>query len=603
MKKQVLSMITAFSLMLGLAACGNSATQAPAPSPVNEGILPTMSSEAMPTTAGYDEMPVNSLPGIISGDMADTLSDEAVSAINQANEKYHSKVEGQIFVIVEENIPDGSESIDAHVLNLASAIDPAQQGTSLLLYFTVNGRVLLWHGDTLMIEPSYVLDTYFLLDFNTGNYNAALETLMPRLGENTYLNGETTPIVIPAPKFIACQPFSIERAWVSYSYENETRTGLIDTAGKLLGSFSGEAHYAAPFTDNYTFIIHEADADYCSFSIVDMDGNVAFQSDSYMILGYGGGHFLAAQHISDFSTNEWRLGTLDAHGNVINEFKTYYTFRRNDKVQDAVDGVYGYGADFTYNGSYLKRCEYLGEGIFSLGRYNGYLYSISQNELYSPNPNITLVGAFYDGFTLGATAELLPANYAGEDLQKIQGVNSVPLFDSTRNDAYYLNLYNEGLFFGHVQGGLHGVSKDGYFNIHGECVLEFPQLNERPFTGGPFSNGYAVLRIIGADKGVYITAIDKSGTMQYEPMKVEAFNVLESCNGYAWVTIDGRGFIVDPQGNQYTAGIDDLSNMGNDAQLFSGKGYPHLSGGFFIIGNTYVSLDAQTILSEVDMDE
>ena len=66
------------------------------------------------------------------------------------------------------------------------------------------------------------------------------------------------------------------------------------------------------------------------------------------MLGYGYSHFLVAKKTENFDMNEWRLGTIDKSGNILNEMK-------------ALKSPCGY---ITLESFVTRAQEYPGNGLF-----------------------------------------------------------------------------------------------------------------------------------------------------------------------------------------------------------------------------------------------
>ncbi len=80
-----------------------------------------------------------------------------------------------------------------------------------------------------------------------------------------------------------------------------------------------------------------------------------------------------------------------------------------------------------------------------------------------------------------------------------------------------LESLGDGLFW--LSGMEKGFYDGRYYNLDGECVIDFPQYREkqRPYLCGPFVDGYAWMDITGADGKNYITVIDTIGSFMFEP--------------------------------------------------------------------------------------
>lgn len=89
-----------------------------------------------------------------------------------------------------------------------------------------------------------------------------------------------------------------------------------------------------------------------------------------------------------------------------------------------------------------------------------------------------------------------------------------------------------------------------YYNINGEVAIDFPEYHGKyTYDCSPFYNGYAVMQIIGADGLSYITAINKNGEMQFEPISgFDAVYISEDAQ-YITAVKNGSVTIFDINGN------------------------------------------------------
>ena len=394
--------------------------------------------------------------------------------------------------------------------------------------------------------------------------------------------------------------FSEDRAWVEFSDDGKTKLGLIDNKGKLLYSRSSDYVYCYPFTDGLSLVVISGPPDYYSI-IVDSSGKVTFDSiedgNGYIVSGYGNGHFLAMQHITNFDTNEWRFGTIDKNGKVLNNFKTDYA---------AATAISEVTFRKTVTGFVFKEWRYLGDGYlftnYSFAYFNSsFIYSIGQNKFYDSSKSIyEFLGKYQNGWTLYAEADgsILadPSNYADEKSRfvdiKIPPYEKMDksveaLFGDSETKYSRCDLYSEGLVFARQ-----GRQDYGYYNIQGEKVISFPDWTNRTYGGAPFSGGFAAIRLIGADGKEYATVIDKNGKAQYEPIAVESFNVFDSYNGYVLVKLSGEDVLIDPKGNVKRPGVDDISGIG-DARIIN------ISGGFISRSSEYISVDGKTVINSI----
>jgi hypothetical protein len=120
------------------------------------------------------------------------------------------------------------------------------------------------------------------------------------------------------------RPFSEDRAWVDLGGSKEHKAALIDRSGRALLTLPETPYYCSQMTDGLSFVLFSSSEKH-RYIIVDSSGTVLSGNENgendYWLLGYGGGHFIVAEHINNFNVDEWYLGTVDKNGEVANELK------------------------------------------------------------------------------------------------------------------------------------------------------------------------------------------------------------------------------------------------------------------------------------------
>lgn len=429
--------------------------------------------------------------------------------------------------------------------------------------------------------------------------------------EDTY--EEPEEVVLETYPFTKLRPFSEERAWVNFNKDGNIYTGIIDTNGKLLYQAAGEFFYVSSF-DGGTAFYRETPEETSPCGIIDLDGNVLFDSQitpngGYLILGYGEGHFFAVQHIQNFDTNEWRYGTIDKNGNILNEMTTDAGEEKPER--DLV--TYNLG-QWIGDKALCSVIKYIGENYiaFPRGLYNISTGTFSLFEISSATCHydyVEAVGDFQDGYVGVAIRNVLSSsrpicvainkNYSGiSDIdRRIRGNKE--------------SIYSEGLVWMNGGGILDDLPNTGYYDKDWNLIIPLDQYNENGIKGGPFRNGYAAVRMTGADDEMYVSVIGKDGKFAYSPIKISSIvddignsvdlNLNDSSSGYIQVTSGEGKKIVAPDGTVYTPGVDDLS-------MLEGLSFGSISEGFVIMGSEgddsditpyYVSLDTNTIIDSV----
>ncbi len=339
--------------------------------------------------------------------------------------------------------------------------------------------------------------------------------------------------------------FSEGRAWVRLGYDGRI-LAVIDKQGQLVllinSNETSMPRWGGDFKDGLAYHkgIKGINNNY-NYFIVDSDGNITFEAEdeTFMILGYANGRFLAVQHISNFSTNEWQIGAIDKDGNIVVPFKTYqYDVSGNMKNLS-------FKMSSMDDGTFVSS-EYLGDNIFKLQFWaysvllNIETQTILSNEDY--DQTVRLLTGFENGYATAlytdperirhplGSGEQINANY----ICKLGTDGSI--YDKINNNwtQYILGMnmeFDEGLTFVPFTRGEEGnvyrgfgedfVYKTGvYYNMNGDVAIDFPEYRGKlNYFGSPFKNGYATLQIKGADGLNYFTAIDRNGNQMFEPRK------------------------------------------------------------------------------------
>lgn len=356
------------------------------------------------------------------------------------------------------------------------------------------------------------------------------------------------------------------KAWVAYkkggSYDQLI---CIDDDGKELFTTTTDLTpvYASPFYDDTAFIIYEIDNGIYEGSIVDTDGEelYSFSSDassgkpSEYVLAYGDGKYVVMRHISNINDDFWELGTIDSHGNTIDDFKSF------DSLNEDFIPFWG-STHRNYRKRTLRRSysnvlydmkeekkvpTYIGEGYFILQNIRGsvlddYIYNPSDGTLIEAkgmvNPNHYSEAS--NGYTLVYTNYL---NVIGEHVFSRLNLETGETEDKVTikcNDTIKSggeSIVKDGLFFyGH-----------GYYDINGNEKIRIKGFDDKEISCTPFSGGYATLTLEGADGYEYVTVIDSNGVSQFEPKKTDGIS-LTNDNGYFVSSYNGNSDIYDSNG-------------------------------------------------------
>lgn len=327
--------------------------------------------------------------------------------------------------------------------------------------------------------------------------------------------------------FNSVSPFSEGRAWVQY-WDDALNpvTAVINIAGEIVFIPEQKVIDFLPYKDGYAVYLYMIDPlqgstiDNVRSCIVDSEGNITYDSAAdgkRAVFAYGGGHFLCVEHVADFDTNEWHMGSVDPNGNTLIEFAAY-------------DGVNDTHPNYLMNNS-----AYLGEGIFKIR--NALFSSDISSDFYRMKDGSKIKGMFQNGCALIYLEALLSDGYGvltstGEGT--ILNTRDLPTSDPALSD------YADGLFF----------FKDQYYDIEGVSQISFPQYEGKRFRGGTFHDGYAPMYIEGADENDYFTIIDLQGNVLFGPLPgypADSLNegclVVQSDSGSAVYDINGQKIV------------------------------------------------------------
>ncbi len=396
---------------------------------------------------------------------------------------------------------------------------------------------------------------------------------------------------------------------IQYLVENYDLRGnkaaLIDTNGKIL--WESEAtekdtvlEQVSEFRDGLAYCIFNGN-DKKTYIIVDAQGNTVFTRDfheddmdeddmDYIILGHGGGLVLAAEHVADFSTNEWRIGAIDKNGAIAVPFQVYEN--KPNEGLEAVEAPSGEEPDpnYDYDG-YLKyheqleayeeyesecsvsyplsfdnynreeSCEYLGDGVFGLScpEWSVLLNIKTQKIIYSyDNYMGRLISTFITKFKDGVATVVYSVFHGLKNEQYISSLRTDGTFTETiSNDwiNYHLKSHMEfgdGLVFVSdtvAQNEIYGevmqenLTTGAYYDKDGRKVIDFPEYDDKNlyYCCTPFQNGYAVMYIEGADEYLYTTVINKKGKRMFEPKT--GFNPSYISEDGRYLTAIGNGYL------------------------------------------------------------
>jgi len=339
------------------------------------------------------------------------------------------------------------------------------------------------------------------------------ESYSTMVDNSTQTNAGVSPHanIIGNVRLSNAQDFSENRAWVQYTTSvlgNSVNVSLlIDTQGQILWeSDPAEGQWRhSDFNDGLAVLYRGGGTStrFREVAIIDINGNITYSrtQDNFGILGYGGGLFLVAEHISDFHANEWRIGAIDKYGNIVVPLQAYFCANgRGISIDDWV------------------RCSYLGNGIFNLAFRDWaeeVVINITERKVILNSDDLRSIqrfSGFENGYAIVAVNETPWRGLAVPGIYRI-GLNGNP-------DGRLANDWTQGQFYNFYE-GLTYIYRDtwetfgrdlggAFYNVIGRRVIEFPEFyGVKPFRAHPFINGHSILEIQGADGQWYITSINR----------------------------------------------------------------------------------------------
>lgn len=326
------------------------------------------------------------------------------------------------------------------------------------------------------------------------------------------------PVVVKKyVELIDVSDFSEGIAWVKYENEyGDSYIGWLDTEGKIIRPKALERaeRFGGDFSDGYTYVNYDDNNDNCydSFAILDKQGNVLASSpegDGYEIVAGGNGVFFVRHRVRTFEINEDQYGFMDMNG------KWLYELTANNPFPSAM--IDGYSQeDFFYHGDHVFSVRYLRNESW----YRYYMFNVESGistEYYKYTPM-----DFYEGETV----------LLSED--EISFITSDGSVIHTIKPGYgemgFGPIFSEGLMFsGNIEfdakANLAVIKNGKFYNTDGTVSIDLSQYTlvqngtEDLYC---FKNGFAPIVLLGADYSPYITFIDESGNMMFDPVEADA---------------------------------------------------------------------------------
>lgn len=363
--------------------------------------------------------------------------------------------------------------------------------------------------------------------------------------------------------------FSEDRAWVKYydPYGNDSNDyiGVIDKCGYILYyepyledyNYAGREVSVTPFIDGYSCLRRDK-----QFVIVDTMGWILFDSKSapegttYTYLGYGDGIFVITKKEAGFSEVTRHILNMDLSGTIVSEV---------DVSKEFIDSMVG---------DDLRRFDYLGEGVF-ICYYNDTIYNSKEQCVFEISGNLKYYPESGDIIIQTDWGRYSRFKYPYHRI-KCSDLTSKEAFNQwlEKCDEYGFKIGCEYKKFGEgLISAYGGEGKAGIYNYFGELIAAYPE-GWNIVQTSCFSGGYAHLIVRGADGHRYVTIVDRSGAVQYDPIKVTDWHPL-SWHGYINVEIDGEEVILSPSGT--ITSIEEIKSLSQDYHI---GGYSEMVSGF-----------------------
>lgn len=294
--------------------------------------------------------------------------------------------------------------------------------------------------------------------------------------------------------------FSEDRAWVIVDDgTNRNPIAMIDKDGKILFKITSDEYKSligcagnfygidiAAMKAGYA-VISNINSENEGFLIVDKNGVITFNANDgddttrYHFLGQCEDKFLVCKEEQSFASSGARLLVIDANGAEITEVNT-----GDDKVNAKTYADCGEGIMFCYgNNAAINTSNWAYIKVHT--DVNGLIVS--------------------DGY-VATTSEYI----------RVEDFTSQESFEANKKkkNGFWAWEYNEGKYF-----------NDGKYLDVDDNVCVVPNVPEtvKIEDATAFSDGYAFLKMTGADGNAYVVAIDKNGEFLFDPIKGQDFPV------------------------------------------------------------------------------
>ena len=434
---------------------------------------------------------------------------------------------------------------------------------------------------------------------------------------NADMPGDTAPQFDEYDIRDAITPFKEGRAWVRYFGNDQNCTALIDTEGNQLFCVDQNIGYNnLSSLENGAAYVKTRD----EIVIIDRDGNETARlsntdEKTYEVLASYSGYFFIREKVKNFSENSEVIYIIDRKGNKVTEDIT----ENNLNIEKLCEGVYFCGgldistqndknAIYRYHVFNFLKGDYFDAEVNVPREYSYDNFQITPNNLKDSDGYAKVYyrsrsgGDFYDYLSIDDYSSKESLEAALSDIVGINGRGSTHGMTSNKLNS------REGLY---VEWGRNIFYSKEYkpneyviFDVSDNEVArgELPEgVTIQKIL--PFSGGYAIVFMWGKDGNNYATAIDKTGTLQYEPVRFDFYyENVDHVKGYC-VFYDG---ILTPSG-KVLKWSDDLSEIPADISLMN-EGLVNgdiISEGYVIEPSTgkIRSLDGSVVIDKVKVSK
>lgn len=387
--------------------------------------------------------------------------------------------------------------------------------------------------------------------------------------ENASSNYVDTPSIGEPVEVVYIDPFSSDRAWVSYTQKGEKNRflGCIDKKGNLLFSFEEKIiKEYVPFECGVSYIMLEPDNPYDEEAhgevyIINDSGEIITTSSESQFEGvaaYGDGYFLTYGNKDDFYSDEYIFKIIDKSGEVVKEISSklydaipWEEFRtqmqllsdRRNEVMYCGEGIYWFRAsrEITYDTTFMFYNHNTDTFFNEKFRYM-YAPEKIENGLGLGRVGPQMEPAILD-VNSGEIIEVIKDQYTSNSNSVSVNDSIGPISNEKIVISYFNNYKKEDplLYFRYWDKlGIHKIEKYAEYmskDVSRPGGLRFDETEDR-----------LLLPLIGKDGNRYVSVIDSNNNTIFEPLKCIDSAYYLSC-GRFWVEVDGDIQICDINGN------------------------------------------------------